>query len=137
MPGTHPAIAAGGDELWRVRLRGVPGLDADAGLGRLRGKLPSYLRLLRVFVATRGGDAERIEALVRAGELAEARAIAHALKGAAAMLGASALQSCAAALETSLGESRPPESLLADCAALAAAHAALIAALAALPDTAA
>jgi two-component system sensor histidine kinase/response regulator len=80
----------------------VPGLDAEAGLRRVAGKLPMYLELLRRFAATQRDVPDRVrESLARADEASARRAV-HTLKGLAGQIGASGVQWHAQALETVL-----------------------------------
>jgi PAS domain S-box-containing protein len=98
----------------RRRLEAVGGLDAAAGLARLRGNAVRYGQLLHEFLGRCPVDLARLgEAL--GGDAAgggggadgEARRIAHSLRGAAGTLGLLRIEAAAAALEAALRGGRP------------------------------
>jgi two-component system sensor histidine kinase/response regulator len=97
-----PAAPPAAEAALPAALDQVPGLDARLGLKGVRGRVGSYLRLLRTFQATHAGDVTAIRDLLAAGQSADARRVAHSLKGAAGTLGAVQLQVLAAALEADL-----------------------------------
>ncbi|MCX8085927.1 MAG: ATP-binding protein [Rhodocyclaceae bacterium] len=99
-PKLAPAMAE--EAALRARLAAIAGLEVQMGLAQVRGRWPSYGRLLALFVEAHGGDAERIAELIEAGQLAEAERVAHALKGAAGSLGATAVQAAAERLDAAL-----------------------------------
>jgi HPt (histidine-containing phosphotransfer) domain-containing protein len=80
-------------------LAGIDGLDLDAGLRSLRGKLASYARLLRKFVTSHGNDVAAIREHFAAGDSESARRLAHTLKGTAGTLGATRVQERATELD--------------------------------------
>ena|GEM_PF-5554822 len=80
----------------------LPGLDTAAGLKSVGGRVPSYRRLLLMFLDHHVDDAARIRAALDGGAHDEARRLAHSLKGVAATLGAEPLRAAALALETVL-----------------------------------
>jgi HPt (histidine-containing phosphotransfer) domain-containing protein len=91
-------------------LEQVPGLDCASGLQTLRGKLPSYLRLLGIFLATHGDDHLKINAALAGGAIQNAEQIAHALKGVAGTLGLTGIHQAALALDDALrGPAPAPE----------------------------
>ena len=90
-----PTDGEPGDEIPRE----IPGLDAELGLKRLRGKRPLYLELLRKFAEGQGGAAEDIQRCLTAGDRITAERIAHTLKGIAGNVGATVIQGEAAAVE--------------------------------------
>ena len=91
-------------------LRNVPGLDATRGLHTLRGKLPSYLRLLGVFVTTHGDDHLKINAALANHAIPDAKQITHALKGVSGTLGLTGIYQAALALDDALkGPATTPE----------------------------
>ena len=90
------------DEGVRQRLLAIANLDAAAGLQRLRGKLSSYVRLLRMFIDGHRDDGQRLREQLAAGDMPTALRLAHSLKGAAGMVGAATLQGLAATLERGL-----------------------------------
>ncbi|MDE2586232.1 MAG: response regulator, partial [Betaproteobacteria bacterium] len=65
----------------RARLAAVDGLDMAAGLKVVRDKLPSYLRILALFVEKHAGDGERLRELLAQAQWPEAQLAAHSLKG--------------------------------------------------------
>ena len=95
-------MAEGNDAAVIERLRAISGFDPAAGLHRLRGKIPSYLRLLQLFAGEHLADGDHLRTQLAAGQLENARRTAHSLKGAAGMLGATALQELAALTEKAL-----------------------------------
>lgn len=88
-------------------LPALPGVDVEAGLTAVGGKLPLYTKLLAKF----GGqlddlDGELLLAIVAADWAAAARA-AHAIKGAARTLGANEIGDRAAAVEAAARDASP------------------------------
>lgn len=83
----------------RTKLALIDGLDIDAGVHSARGKWSLYVRLLKLFASTHGGDASSIRAALEAGSLAPAQALAHALKGGAATLGITSIRRLAERIE--------------------------------------
>ncbi|HZX30089.1 MAG TPA: ATP-binding protein [Rhodocyclaceae bacterium] len=83
----------------------LPGLDTAIGLRYLGGRVPSYIRLLRLFRETRasGFDAGFREALL-AGNWDTAHRLAHSLKGTSRTLGAVRLGDLAVELERAVEE---------------------------------
>jgi len=90
------------DEQFRRELAHVEGLDAEAGLHVVSGKVPLYRRLLALYITVHGSDAGKIIEALDNAQLAEARNIAHSLKGASANIGALNVQKIAAAIELPL-----------------------------------
>ncbi len=88
----------------RLAINAIPGLDVEAGLNVVRGKLANYVHLLKKFTDLHFNDASRVRAALAAGQLDEARLITHSLKGVAANIGASELRQRAADLENALKE---------------------------------
>nr|MBL8411373.1 PAS domain S-box protein [Dechloromonas sp.] len=104
-PGTTPpAATALPNEEVMARLQAIPGLDTEAGLKVVRGKLPNYLRLLNMFSTLHRDDQIRLREKLAAGDRDGARLIVHSLKGVAANIGAVDLRSQAAALEAAIKE---------------------------------
>ncbi len=103
VPATEFAVAkpAPDGEL-RATLADIDGLDVVAGLRGVRGKLPSYARLLRKFALSHSDDMSLLRTRREAGDHVSARRIAHTLKGTAATLGATRLQDMAAGLEAAI-----------------------------------
>lgn len=78
------------------RLAAIPGLDAEKGLKHVRGRVGSYVRLLRTFAQTRAGDQEAMRAHLSAGDHAQLAEVAHNVQGVAGFLGAMRICSLAA-----------------------------------------
>jgi len=95
----------------------IPGVDAEAGLRAVRGRVASYRRLLGTFVEQHARDDEAITAALGNGQIHEATQLAHALKGAAGTLGLADIHGAAAKLNEALrhspGEQSPAELLAA------------------------
>ncbi len=117
----------------RAQLETVPGLDVAYGLKNLRGRIPNYLRLLHKYADGHGGDPERIRAELDAGNQPEVRRLAHSLKGVSGMIGAAGVQGLAAQLEAAVREELDRATIEARLAAVAAAQAATVKAIRALP----
>ncbi|SFC73395.1 Hpt domain-containing protein [Massilia yuzhufengensis] len=79
-----------------------PALDFAAGLERVMGDQPMYLRVLTRFRSDYAGNAARLRAALYAGDLPLAQRIAHTIKGAAAMIEARYLRALAADIEQGL-----------------------------------
>ena len=101
---TAPSVAEPVDEKAQImaRLDNIDGLDPAVGLNALRGRVPSYLRLLDAFIATHRNDPDTLASLMSEGKQTEAVRTAHSLKGAAATLGIVGIQGRAAAMEAAL-----------------------------------
>ncbi len=84
----------------------VPGLDIQAGLRNIGGRIPTYRRLLRKYVSTHEGAVTAVRGFLAEGNPKDARRIAHSVKGAAATLGATTVAAAAAELEHAILENR-------------------------------
>lgn len=80
----------------------LPGLDVRHGLARAVGKAELYRSLLQDVASTHGRDAERIGALLTAGDLKGGLDHVHALRGLAGNLGVNRVSDAAAALESAI-----------------------------------
>jgi CheY-like chemotaxis protein len=100
-PADDPAPAADVFDL-RAALARVAGLDASAGLDVVRNRLPSYVRILRLFVERYRDGTENLRCLLDAGQREEARHFAHTLRGSAGAIGARRVQALALAVELPL-----------------------------------
>lgn len=116
-----------------VQLGDVVGLDLPRGLSAVHGKLPAYVRLLRMFTAGHRADAERLRAAAAIGDTGELRMLAHSLKGVAGTLGMPALQVAAAALEGAVRTGVTGERTASLVDAVCAELAAMLSALEAVP----
>ncbi len=83
-----PALAEVATTDWRTALAGVDGLDCARGVSIVRGKWPTYLRILRTFVSTQADAGPKLERALADGRLTDVEHIAHALKGSAGNIGA-------------------------------------------------
>jgi len=90
-------------------LRAVAGLDVDATLASTGISARFYAGLLRKFVVQQASALDKIQASLRAGDVASAARLAHTLKGVAAGLGARAMESAAGELERCLKQETAPE----------------------------
>ncbi len=82
------------------RARSVLGFDVDAALGRLRGDLGRYEKLLTMLGKSWPADQEAMQTSLGASDWPTLERQAHTLKGSAATVGAEALTAAAFALET-------------------------------------
>jgi len=99
---SSPAHADAADTATLQALRAIAGLDVDDALRLVRGNLPTYLRVLSLFVDGHADDPARLQAHVTQQELHKAQRLAHTLKGSAGNIGIVSLQRSAAALEQAL-----------------------------------
>ncbi|WP_412478154.1 response regulator [Azonexus sp. IMCC34839] len=86
----------------RRQLEAIPGLSPENGLENVRNRLPSYLRILSIFIESHLNDPLQIQGFLDAGNLVEAEHKAHALKGAAANLGAMEIAALATDIDNAL-----------------------------------
>jgi len=126
---TAPA-AQSEDVTLRQTLDGIAGIDLEAGLRCVRGKLTSYVRFLTLFAQGHADDIAALRRHLATGALDEVLRLAHALKGAAATLGVVAVCLRAQELETALGARAPRADIEARIAALDADLAPLLVTLA-------
>ena len=97
-----PLKPVGPEDTLRTRLAAIPDLDLAAGLSFFRGKLPSYLRLLRLFVDSHRNDIQRLTELISQDELLAAGKVAHTLKGVVGNVGATNIHALVGELEAAL-----------------------------------
>jgi PAS domain S-box-containing protein len=116
------------------QLAAIPGLDCTFGLAAVRGRVPSYLRLLDSFVRVHPDDATLVTQQLAADQGREAQRTAHSLKGAAGSLGMTRLQEAASVLETALRGNKTADEIAACIAALAHEQGQLIQHLKAILD---
>lgn len=86
----------------RARLAAIADLDLEAGLKLMRGKLESYLRILKLFVDGHDEDVARLTELIDQDDTLVAQKLAHALKGAAGNIGAQPIHDLADRLDAAL-----------------------------------
>ncbi|MEW6513784.1 MAG: Hpt domain-containing protein [Pseudomonadota bacterium] len=97
---------------------GVPGLDTALGLHSVRGRVDSYLRLLRLFIEAHAEDPDAMRRLLDGGRLPELQHFAHALKGTFAILGATRMQALAARIEADVRAQQDQARIIESMAAL-------------------
>ena len=116
-------------------LQRVPGLDVQFGLRTLRGRVASYVRLLRMYVHIHADDMATVRASLAAKDFGGARRLAHSLKGASAMLGIGRVSEQAAVLEAVIHKQRGADEIAGCVDATETELAPLVAAIrAVLPD---
>ena len=108
-----------------ARLRGVPGLDVDAGLAFLGNSVDVYVRLLNRFVQLHECDVRDIVAHAERGDHGPLQNLAHSIKGGAATLGLSAVADLAKQLEQAASDNEAQPRIVKLARALQADHAAL------------
>ncbi|AXS79461.1 PAS domain S-box protein [Dechloromonas sp. HYN0024] len=102
LPTTPAATPDDAMQATRATLEQIPGLDVAYGLSALRGKLPSYLRLLGIFLSTHGKDIEKIRQALNNDDIAQAEQITHGLKGVSGTLGLTGIYESARQLDEAL-----------------------------------
>jgi len=108
-----------------TRLRGLPGLDVDAGLAFVGNSADVYVRLLKRFVQLHEVDVHQMIAHAEDAERSTLQKPAHSIKGGAATLGLSGLAGLAKQLEEAAGGEAQPARLVELAKGLEAAHGAL------------
>jgi HPt (histidine-containing phosphotransfer) domain-containing protein len=108
-----------------TRLRGLPGLDVDAGLAFVGNSADVYVRLLQRFVQLHEMDVQQMVLQAERVERSSLQRLAHSIKGGAATLGVSGIAGLARQLEEAAGGEAPRARLLELATALEAGHAAL------------
>ena len=101
-----PPVAAFDDaaEELRLRLNRIPGLDAERGIGLLRGNVAKYARMLKLFAESHAQDTAHIAESLAAGDQASVKRIVHSLKGSAGMIGAMKLSGMATNIQSALNQ---------------------------------
>ena len=122
MPVTDPSAS---EHEAAMRLRGLPGLDVDAGLAFVGNSADVYLRLLKRFVQLHEHDMHQMIVHAEGADRSTLQNLAHSIKGGAATLGLSGLASLAKQLEEAAGADSPPARLVELAKALETDHAAL------------
>ncbi|HEY3400022.1 MAG TPA: Hpt domain-containing protein [Geothrix sp.] len=98
-------------DLLSHHLEGIPGLDADAGLNTVGGRVESLVRLLRRYEELHAKDSQVFRDGIAKGDSEGTCRLAHSLKSAAGFLGLVSIQALAAQLEAALREGAPPEQI--------------------------
>ncbi|MBI5278045.1 MAG: response regulator [Burkholderiales bacterium] len=131
---TNGASDAAGQTGGDAPLPGITGLDSAAGLGRMMGKRPLYLAMLRRFVDGQKSVPQQVRDALAAGDIAVAERLAHTLRGVAGNIGATIVQEMAGKLENAVRNQEPPPDVMQRLAELEQPLDALVAALAARLD---
>jgi len=108
-----------------TNLRGVPGLDVDAGLAFVGNSVDVYVRLLNRFVQLHERDVHEMVLQAQRADHGSLQRLAHAIKGGAATLGLSAVADLARQLEQGACDHLADARLVELARALEADHAAL------------
>ena len=96
------AVPTAQDTALLAHLTAIGGLDLESGLRATRGKLPTYVRLLKQFIDSSHADIAQMEALANESASTLVRRCAHRLKGACGTLGLTVLHTQAARIEIAL-----------------------------------
>ena len=89
-------------------LAAVPGIDIQAGLGAMNGKIARYINLLEKYIERHADDVTQMQELLASGDCSTALRLAHTLKGVTGTLGLTRTQLASASLEQALREAAPP-----------------------------
>ena len=108
-----------------MRLRGLPGLDVDAGLAFVGNCVDVYVRLLNRFAQLHAGDVHQMVLHAQSAEYSALQRLAHSIKGGAATLGLSGMATRAKQLEEAASANTMSARLIELAQALEADHAAL------------
>ena len=120
----HVAKPIEPEELWKALLKwikvrrargaedagipaGIDGLDTITGLGRMLGKKPLYLSMLRKFIVGQKFARAKILKALEGDDWNTAERLAHTLKGVSGSIGATGLQQLAEQLEAAIRERQP------------------------------
>jgi CheY-like chemotaxis protein/HPt (histidine-containing phosphotransfer) domain-containing protein len=105
----------------------LDGIDVEAGLARVRGKVATYRKLLGMFRESQSDFETKFQAARGAGDDESAVRLAHSLKGSAGAIGATGLMAAAAELEAACRNPEAPvdDALAGVCDELARIMAAL------------
>jgi len=98
--------------VFSTRYRHVSGLDIDAALLRLNGKVKMYMWLVRSFIENSEATASIIADAVNKGDSELAARHAHSVKGSAGTIGAVELEVLAQTLETAITNGDPSETII-------------------------
>jgi PAS domain S-box-containing protein len=126
--GENPATPTESSAMAR-RLEAAANLDVSQGLANVGNRMPSYIRLLRKYLACHVGDMDVVRRHIAASDIADAIRVAHSLKGVSATLGVTRVQATAAALESTLKANRPAANVEAAVGAVSGALSAFAAEL--------
>jgi CheY-like chemotaxis protein len=79
-------------------LAGIPGLDIENGLSRVRGNEEKFAQVITLFLSGHESDLDKISDALENGDMTLAEQLTHSMKGTASLIGASAVAEHAAAL---------------------------------------
>jgi PAS domain S-box-containing protein len=116
-----------------IALRALPGMDIDRGLQAMLGNTTRYCQLLQAFADHSAGELILLQSHLKAGDGEQVRRIAHSIAGAAGGVGAMQLHEALTAVDRSLREQPPTQSVEEPVTQIAAMHAKLVAAIRELP----
>jgi two-component system sensor histidine kinase/response regulator len=85
----------------------IPGVDTEAGIRRVLGKMPLYLSMLRKFSAGQKETPAQIRQALDGGDHATAERLAHTVKGLAGNIGAGEVQALSGELEAAIAKPQP------------------------------
>jgi HPt (histidine-containing phosphotransfer) domain-containing protein len=105
----------------QYQVESLPGLNLQAGLGRVNGKMEKYLEVLTLFKEKQLSSTAEIKAALKAGSLELAVRIAHTMKGAAGNIGLEDVFSALVTLESLLRQNVSVDSVCTALDALAQA----------------
>jgi PAS domain S-box-containing protein len=111
---------------WQQHLLEIPGLDVPRGLKSVGGKMPTYLRVLRLLVEHHRKDPQRLTEALADNDLEEVKHLAHTLKGAIGNLGATEVEELAEAVNLAIKQGAARAQIEPLCSLLAAELAVLI-----------
>jgi len=114
---------------FKRRFSGVPGLDVDKGLARLRGNQQKFKQVIGLFLQQHALDVENIATALAADLMSNAEQLVHSLKGSSALIGATQVAELATALLSALRQHSGREDIELRYAALAPELQTLIAGL--------
>ena len=87
-----------------TKIAALPGIDSEAALARMSGKMDLYQMMLQAFLEAGEKIPGEIRGALDAGDTDTARRSAHTLKGLAGTIGATKVQKAAEVLEHAIGE---------------------------------
>jgi CheY-like chemotaxis protein len=108
-PAAAQAVPLPSEDALRKELIEIAGLDVETGVASVRGRFPSYLRMLNLFFTTHTDDVALLRQHFESGQADELRRFVHTLKGVAAMLGAEMLRRRSLELEQAIRQGEPED----------------------------
>ena len=108
-----------------TRLRGLPGIDVDAGLAFVGNSVDVYARLLARFVQLHEDDVHELVSRAECADDSTLQQLVHSIKGGAATLGVTGMARLAQQLEHATRQGGPRAHIVELAKAMEAGHAAL------------